>query len=91
MNQSAQGLVSLGQEFLDLRFVLFVGALAEVLVADEAVRVDEVAGGPVAVVVGVPRRTRRSASSTSLPFLNRFTMALALLPVNVASRELSNS
>ena len=44
----------LGQEFLDLPLSITVGALAEVLVADEAVGVDQVPSRPEALVVGVP-------------------------------------
>jgi hypothetical protein len=40
----------------ELLFVLCVGSLAEVPVADEAVRVDQVAGRPVVSIVGPSNR-----------------------------------
>jgi hypothetical protein len=44
----------LGQEFLDLLLGFTLGALAEVLVADEAVGVDQVPSRPETLVIGVP-------------------------------------
>jgi len=52
-DRSAGDAVPLGQELFDLGLHLAVGALAKMLVADKAVGVDQVDGGPVAVVVGV--------------------------------------